>query len=208
MKYTLIIGSHNPNLEWLKEAQESAEGLFDEYILVDDGSDIPIEGACRHEVNKGFWEARNTGVRLATGDIICWLDDDDTFIRDAVIEMKKFVENNDSDIWTFPCKEFGKSNGLWGISPIMDNIVSANQIVSGSWYKRDVWEKLGGYDNCLAEDWSFWVRAYKKGLKFTHSNKPVYNHRIRTGSLSDKIVGDKFTETQKQIKQIYEDTPC
>lgn len=204
MKYSLVIGSYNPNREWLKEALQSAEGLFDEVILVDDGSDIPIEGATvRHEANRGFYEARNTGITLATGDIIASLDDDDLFIEEAVVNLKKFIEENDSDIWHFPVKLFGEQQGVWGHQYNLSEFLNGNQIPSGSWFKKSLWERLGGYQYPLAEDYDFWVRAWKKGKQFTYFPECVYLHRMRKDSVSAKWIGDKFLKIREDIRAIY-----
>src|SRR5437588_9972441 len=92
LRFSVVIGTKNPNSVFLKEALESCNGLFEEVIIVNDGSDRPILPAekleklvsqgvkiINHKRNLGFYEARNTGIREATGDIIASLDDDDVF---------------------------------------------------------------------------------------------------------------------------------
>ena len=203
MKYSLVIGSYNPNKEWLDNALKSAEGLFDEIILVDDGSDEPIKGATIRKKNGGFYTARNAGIERATGDIICSLDDDDEFIRDGVETMKQFCEIIEADIYSFPVMMFGEQSGLWPIAPNMEDILNANQIPSGSWFKKSVWEELGGFKYPKAEDWDFWARAYKAGKKFLHFGEPVYRHRMRKDSLSGDWVGEKFLKIRNEIRELY-----
>lgn len=207
-KVSLVIGSYNPNLEWLKEAIASADFLFDEIILVDDGSaepipDFPRVKKIRHETNKGFYQARNTGIKNSQYEIIASLDDDDLFNQRNVIELRKFVNKNDSDIWHFPIMMFGEQSGEWGSSNTI-GLPGSNVIPSGSWFKKSVWEKLGGFQYPLAEDWDFWARAKKKGMKFTFFQKPVYQHRMRKGSLSNDWVGEKLRQIRDEIFTRYE----
>lgn len=201
---SLVIGTRNPNKEWLDNALKSAEGLFDEIIIVDDGSDIPVDGATvRHETNKGFYEARNTGCRLAKCDWIASLDDDDEFIRENVIKLKEELDNN-ADIIHFPCLLFGNQTGIWGNNSNMNEILNANQIPSGSWFKKSVFITLNGFKFHAGEDWDFWARAWKHKMKFKGFSLPIYRHRMRTGSMSEHWVGDKFIQIRNDIRKSYE----
>lgn len=209
MKYSLIIGTYNPKKEWLENALKSAEGLFDEIILVDDGSDIPVEEATiRHEKNKGFYEARNSGIKLAKGDWIVSLDDDDEFNQDVVKELQGYMEQKkvpeDIEIITFPVELFGEQIGLWAISPNPSQILYNNQFPSGTWFKKKVWEDLEGFQIASAEDWDFWARAIKVGKKFILFPKPVYKHRMREDSLSGQWIGKKFLSVRDDVRKNYD----
>lgn len=205
---SLVIGTYNPRLEWLENALKSSEGLFNETIVVDDGSDPVVSLAThRHETNTGFYTTRNTGCNAATSEWIASLDDDDEFIRENVELLKKFLETTDADIVSFPIILFGDQFGTWGHNPNMDDILNNNQIPSGSWFKKSVFEKLRGFNFREGEDWDFWARAHKHGFKFTHFQLPVYRHRIRKDSLSAKWVGDKFLEIRNNVRKNYEKKP-
>ena len=196
MTFSCVIGTHNPKYEWLSRAINSAVGLFDEIVLVDDGSDVPLTDAfsvgnvrvIRHGSNKGFFEARNTGIRNATGEIICSLDDDDYFNRDAVANLKKFVEENpDSDVYHFILQQFNESNDLYGANADPSVLTSYNSIPSQSWFRKSMWEELGGYRIPAAEDWDFWLNAYLHKKKFTYFGQAVYYYNRRHDSASMNI---------------------
>lgn len=205
-KYSLVIGTYNPNKKWLNEALESAKDLFDEIIIIDDCSDIPVNGSTlRHEANRGFYEARNSGVRLAKGDIIVSLDDDDIFIRENVLKLKEFVKNNEADIYHFPIEVFGDREGIEFNNPNLKNLLESNQLPSGSWFTKKLWEEEG-FTYHLAEDWAFWVKAWKKQKKFIYFPYPIYRHRLRQGSLSSSWDGEKFLQIREDIKIIYENS--
>ncbi len=206
-KVTLVMGVYNPKV-WFHKAIESANDLFEDIIIVDDGSDIIDVGkrywaTVRHETNKGFYEARNTGCNLVKTEWIASLDDDDEFIRENVEELKEFLKATDADIVHFPCLMFGDVNGLWGDRANMDNILLANQIPSGSWFKKSVWEKVK-FKLPEAEDWDFWARAKKHGFKFAYFPKPIYKHRMRPDSLSAGWFGDKFLQIREDIRKSYD----
>jgi len=211
MKFSLVIGSYNPKKEWLENALKSAEGLFDEIIIVDDGSnpaikdyvDISLITALIEKPNGGFYTARNAGIERATGDIICSLDDDDEFIRENVESLKEFCEIVEADIYSFPIVLFGNQSGEAFNESNLSEILNSNQLPSGSWFKKSVWEELGGFKYPMAEDWSFWTIAYKKGKKFLHYGDPIYRHRMRDDSLSAGWTGEKFLQIRDEIRKIY-----
>jgi glycosyltransferase involved in cell wall biosynthesis len=203
MEISLVMGSYNPKLEWLDKALKSCIGLFDEIILVDDGSKIPIKHNIPTKIvrqnNKGFAETRNRGILEARGDVIASLDDDDYFIPENVLKLKEFIKLNDSDIWHFQIDMFGDRTGLWGEN-ISDNIFDYDQIPSGSWFKKSVWQDVGGYGKCRAEDWEFWCKAKTLNKKFTYFDLPIYFHRMRGDSLSAKFTPEMNNDFREQIK--------
>ena len=202
---SLVIGTYNPRLEWLENALKSSDGLFNEVIVVDDNSVEPVPNfGVRHEVNKGFFEARNTGCKLAKSEWIASLDDDDEFIPNNVRLLREFINNTEADIVYFPCELFGESSGIWGNKADLNQILDANQIPSGSWFRKSTWEKLNGFQYPVAEDWDFWARARKHRLKFAYFELPIYRHRIRSGSLSSEWTGDKYLSIRKDIRTRYE----
>ena len=83
-----------------------------EYIIVDDGStDDSVEVIKKYtkqfpenifliqQENKGQTSAINVGMKNVTGDIICWINSDDTFCQNTFnVVAKCFNENLDIDI--------------------------------------------------------------------------------------------------------------
>lgn len=66
---------HETTRECIEALRETTENY--EMILVDNGSDPPIEGAAiRNETNLGFPAAVNQGIRAAKGDIVVLLNND------------------------------------------------------------------------------------------------------------------------------------
>ncbi|NWH04707.1 glycosyltransferase family 2 protein [Desulfobacter latus] len=107
---TLIIPTYNrPKL--LNDCIESIliqTRLPDELIVVDDGDldEIPLESQCTQAgialryIKKdvpGLTESRNAGVRIATGDIIFFLDDDVILDREYIDQIMVVYENAPDD---------------------------------------------------------------------------------------------------------------
>lgn len=191
---SLIICTYNPDPVLLKRALDSAQG-FDEIIIIDDGSDIPVEGAIRIE-HAGLGNARNVGISQAKGDIIALLDDDDYLTEPE--RMINFVNNFDSDIWHFTIQV--EDGNVWG-SQSVETIEQEDCIPGTSWFKKSVWEKVGGYKNIVAEDWVFWCEAKKKSCIFTYVPIIFYNYSLRADSLSHKNM-NRLGEAREYINKL------
>lgn len=229
MKFTCIIGTYNPNLEWLERAIDSSFDLFDEYIVFDDGSSKNVfselqeklypnkkwirDGVFKiqfygHQQNKGFYEAKNRAIEKSTGDIICTLDDDDYFDRNGVMNLKKYIfettecceamQKEGADVWHFKLQKFGNEDGIYGEGGDPKNLTSFNSIPGISWFRREVWKELGGFDNIRAEDWGFWLKAFKSGKTFTYFPEVVYNMNVRNGSVS-RSWGVPFEQIRQEV---------
>jgi glycosyltransferase involved in cell wall biosynthesis len=193
-KITLIVPSYKPYANGLKEALASVWLCdFDEIILLDDGSATPIDWGTipegknvklvRNDTNLGLASTRNVGIDLAQGDVISFLDDDDIFIAENIKELNSIVQESDADVWGFPVEEMdasGNRGGLWG-DCVFSELPWRNVIPSGSWFRKDAWKDIGGYNKVWAEDWDFWKRLYAAQKKFFAFGKPGYRHRIHPG---------------------------
>ena len=92
---SFIIPAFNVDADMLRECLESIMALSlsreeREIILIDDGSDVPAicsltdvadEIVYLRQPNKGLSEARNIGIKLATGRFVQFVDADDHLIR-------------------------------------------------------------------------------------------------------------------------------
>lgn len=79
-------------------------------IMVDDGSDNETSSICDeiaasdsrikviHKVNEGVSIARNVGLEAAVGDIICFVDSDDTIEGGMIERLVKALDDNGADI--------------------------------------------------------------------------------------------------------------
>lgn len=115
-KFSVIVPIYKVE-EYLRKCVESVlkQSFKDfELILVDDGSPDNCPQICDeyaakdnrirviHKQNGGLVSARNTGVKSAVGDYVCYVDGDD-WIKDNLLETvyEKGIKNNDPDMVIF-----------------------------------------------------------------------------------------------------------
>jgi len=149
--------------------------------------------------------ARNDGIRRAKGKYILPLDVDDilekTYLEKVVYELDHY------DIVTTDHSEFGESSSKsdWAEDITLEMILNGNKLIACSAFKKDLWEKIGGYDetfNSGLEDWDFWIRAAETGATIKRIKEVLYFYRKISGSMSDGLIYN--LELENKLKKKHE----
>ena len=176
-----------------------------------------------HEYNKGLAEARNTGVRAATGDYVLHVDSDDTIAPTTVEKCLKLATETNADVVIFGMLHVRKGkNQIEHVSIPTDLIVYLNQLISrennvclcGGLYKRslyvdnNVWA-IPGLN--MGEDYSTKPRLLYYANKVVGLDEPlyIYNHLNEysyTQSFSSKRVQD-VTLAVKVLSEFFSKVP-
>lgn len=154
-----------------------------ELIVADDASADNIEKVvrgfndrriryARHSHNKGGSAARNTGIRLAKGEFIGFLDDDDEWMPEKLEkQLKKFqgLPEKIGVVYSGFCyvKEGGQE--ALQVSPsfrgkVYPNLLRSNFLsVLTPLVRKSCFEKVGVFDEILPghQDWDMWLRLSK-----------------------------------------------
>lgn len=176
-----------------------------ECVVVDDGSKDNTEaimasymakdGRFRYhkQPNSGPAKARNTGIGLAKGEYLQFLDADDLLQPDKIQhQIKLIAQHPDADVVYGPVYFFKSETGK---PEVVGNLVEETQVrptVSGSGrevlrafiittvcvnaplVKRGLALQLNMLDESLyqSEDWDFYLRAAQQGARFYYQDNP------------------------------------
>jgi glycosyltransferase involved in cell wall biosynthesis len=164
--------------------------------------------------NEGLPEARNTGIRMATGKYICCLDADDllhpSYLEHCVYHLEKDGHVGFVYSWA---KLFGTENSIWKTRDfnIEDAMLDNHTCVSAVFRKSD-WLLAGQYDRRMDigyEDWEFWLRLGQLGRKGVAIKSPLFLHR-RHGRTMTHVANDHRDFLIDKIKtlnsRLYHDT--
>lgn len=166
-----------------------------EHIIIDnesnDETDIIVKKyLCKYnlkyirEKDAGQANAINKGFKMATGDIICWLNSDDLFFNHYCIELviNKFRENPRFDVITgngYYCDKnlkFIKSIIPYAEGINKDVIKYFDNILQPStfWKKNSLLldEKLK-----YVFDWAFFIELFQRGFNFLYLNEYLSIYR-------------------------------
>ena len=178
-----------------------------EVLVVDDGStddsldrilDIPDDRlTCVRQPHGGLSAARNTGIRLARGRYIAFLDSDDLWSPAKLARHLAVMEEDPSIGVTF-CHsaylaESGAPTGELLVprseQPDSGQLIKRNHIGNGSTavVRRECFQHAGLFDEALhsGEDWELWVRvASLSRLTFRLIPEVLTGYRVRPGNLN------------------------
>jgi len=190
-----------------------------EIILIDDGSPDNCPQICDnyakkdsriivvHKKNEGVSVARNTGIDIATGDYISFVDSDD-FVDDTFSDICNEINNRNFDVVIVPLNKIEKDEELIAITDVTySQIIRKTEIsISSTWSKFFSREIIGNERFLkgvpIAEDKEFVCRILSKCKEVLIINKPFYNYLIREGSVMNSnraVVVEKTINSTKII---------
>lgn len=205
MKVTVITACYQSEATIQKAIDSVASQTWPsiEYIVIDGASRDATVGIIQRNLSKiahfvsepdnGVYQAMNKGLKLATGDVIAFLNSDDVYTNPQVIEtVVRDMQAGHLDalfgdvvffhpgnphkvIRTYNSGRFNPSRIGWGWMPAHPAL----------FIKRHVYEDFGFFreDYRIAGDYEFIARIFKDGkLKSQHIDQVLV--RMQTGGLS------------------------
>lgn len=185
-----------------------------EIILVDDGSNDNCSVKCDdwknrdkrikviHQKNKGLSGARNSGLKIATGDYVLYVDSDDFLEKEACEKLiKVMIQHPEVDIVVGGCREIKGDNTSLQVHTNLESgrVYSSKDYVKKSimqneWY-APAWLNLYNrrflLDNNLFykegriyEDMEILPRLFLAARKVVYLNYIFYNYVIRENSIT------------------------
>jgi glycosyltransferase involved in cell wall biosynthesis len=198
---------------YLAEAIESVLAQTvkpDEIICVSDGAiDNSVEIAKKYPVkiiekkNGGLASARNAGIREATSEYVMSFDSDDIMRPNCIEEHMKLADKN--TIVTCGLMAFGSES--YTARPEVASyelLMKRNVIYSNSVFPKNLWEKVGGFDENMKlglEDWEFWIRCAKAGAKFVTSDEVCLLWRRHPQAMSTASANPNWDSITKYIRE-------
>ena len=180
-----------------------------EIILVDDGSPDNCPKMCDdyakkdsrikvvHKENGGLSDARNAGMKVATGGYVSFIDSDDYVSLDFYEILLQTMIDNDSDIVECSVVKFYENEKFDEYSDDLkvtnyETVDALDGLISENPFKQHVWNKL--YKSSVALDIpyavgklnedEFWTyQVFGKAKKVTRINKTMYYYFQRNGSI-------------------------
>jgi glycosyltransferase involved in cell wall biosynthesis len=123
-----------------------------------------------HKENGRMSSARNHGVNHAKGKYIAALDADDYFDPSFFAKAVAILEQEPTTaVVTSYIKYFGNKTGISkprGGNAF--NFLFSNQCPACAMVRKEVWDKVGGYDESMKlgyEDWEFYIRITKLNME-------------------------------------------
>ena len=196
-----------------------------EVIIVNDGSTdqslaVISDLICSHhnvkvinQKNQGLSVARNTGIDVATGKYIAFVDADDKIMPGFVSSLYQIADKTGADIVRGSFRDFnGNIPKAWVPdfnvptncgTIVLDQFLSSNIsfVVWSSIYRLDFINSnhIRFTPGILLEDGDFTTRAYMLAKLVATSPEPNYAYRIRQGSILTTNNAQKMSLSEEKV---------
>ncbi|MGL5915225.1 MAG: glycosyltransferase family 2 protein [Culicoidibacterales bacterium] len=178
-----------------------------QWCIVDDGSNDPELTKALHalakqderivikviETNQGISQATNTALRMAKGEYIALVDNDDTLAQHALLEIAKVLQDQRVD-WIYSDEDMLSPTGEQ-INPDFKPDWSPHTLLSRMYtnhltvYRTALVRKVGGFrsefDGC--QDYDLALRISLEQPKVVHIPKILYHWRMAEQSIASSI---------------------
>lgn len=246
-KVSVIIPVYN-NEKYLNQCVESVlKQTYTnlEIILIDDGSTDRTPEICEHlreqdprirvfhKENGGIGSSRNSGLTLASGDYILFVDSDDWIEPDCIKTLYNQLKTNNADIAIGNFMRFDEETAVTYFQTTKNdyfektytpvewfkheydskfNLFTVFVVPWGKLYKRSLFKNIVySIDNKVEDDSTTW-KIYLLADKISYINCPIYTYRLVKSSITNTIDRTKLyplesvTERLALLKTIGVDT--
>jgi glycosyltransferase involved in cell wall biosynthesis len=167
-----------------------------------------VSWASSHD--RGQAHAINLGFLRAEGDIMAYLNSDDTLLPGTLDYVASFFGNNPEVDIVYGHRViidmYGDEVGRWVLPPHDDNILKWADFVPQEtlFWRRRVWDKLGSFDETfqLALDWEFLLRAQANGFRFARLPRFLGGFRVHDAQKT-LIMNDVATREAACLRERY-----
>lgn len=201
---------------WLKKAYASLVSQWYqnwELCICDDGSTSTETLKYLHELqqennvqvhfsqkNENISVASNHAFKLASGDFVALMDNDDELTKDALYEVVKALQSKDVDfIYSDEDKlelsgEYTDAHFKPDYSP--DMFMSHNYMSHLGVIRRDLIEKVGGWREGFegAQDYDLYLRVLEHTANIAHIPKVLYHWRKVPGSTAAEFSDKSYAQ--------------
>ena len=214
---SIVVTTRNRPQE-LRRALTSLSGFltFSELIVIDD-SDQPLTDPSvrtiadhyvyKHSRHRGVAKSRNLGLKLATGQFILFLDDDDYLVEGAADRvMTALLEHGMSDIVFFQYANAGTADCVAFPADVLSRVHVCNFAPVGSFIFRNR-PSLPKFDESLAthEDWDFLLKLFALHPSYALINQHLL--QVNRGPSAEHRHRDTDKRFYKDFMKVYRRYP-
>jgi glycosyltransferase involved in cell wall biosynthesis len=207
-RISIVTPSYNQR-DFIEETIRSVllQGYPDvEYIIIDGGSTDGTADVIRKyqpwlsyfvsEKDKGQGHAIVKGLEKASGEVLAWLNSDDTYCPETLLLVGEILSQKPSvDLLYGDCEMVNEKGGLIDFIKARQGSLSdlfAKDFIPqpSAFFRRSAWHRAGGLDTSLEFilDYELWIRMMLKGMRFQYVAYPLSRFRWHDVSKSSQEV--------------------
>ena len=175
-----------------------------ELILVDDASTWKVgelrehaDTYVRHKKNKGFIKSVNDGLQLARGEFVLVTNNDVRAAPNFFKVAKEILESDDDIVSVHPRMTYYNETMEYGDKVFAEGrerwCQSSFFVIRNNLYLFP--EEYAGTGGAY-EDWAYWSRLRRQGLKTAYTTKTCFQHR---DSSTTQLVGENSKQHKSNL---------
>jgi hypothetical protein len=177
------------------------EYLSDLFHSINRQSQKPHEVLYEHTLEINAAEKINNLAKIATGDAILVISDDDRISLDYIEKTSKAMDHGWDIVYTDMLK-FGKTIGAF-VQPASDytekNFKASTVPWMTSLIRKTTFDEAGGWDpEQMYQDYDFYYRCFKNGATGHHIKEPLFEYRIHETAGSFNMDHDRARRLMKK----------
>ena len=195
----VVVNDHGTDVQHVIEELEARDG----------GGRISY---VRHAVNRGLAAARNSGLGVARGRFVAYLDDDDRFYPEHLETLVEFLQHGHPVVYSDALRVLQQKRDDRYVTvardlPYSNDFDRARLLVNNQFpvlclmHERSCVDAVGGFDETMTshEDWELWLRMSAR-FPFHHvaSITAEFTHRLDGSSMTSSLQPD-FLRTAEII---------
>lgn len=216
IKFSIVMPVYNVDIIWLTKAIESVkqqtytnwelciaddcstDRSVPEYLKTVESNQILV---AYQDKNGGISEATNAAAKLATGDYILLMDNDDEITFDALYEFYRAVVETEADIiysdMDIMDKDGNRSQPLYKPDWSYDLMLSQMYVGHLLGFKRSLFETVGGFRTPFngSQDYDLFLRMMEKADKIHHIPRVLYSWRALPSSTAANPESKPYAQT-------------
>jgi glycosyltransferase involved in cell wall biosynthesis len=224
-KFPILVSIIIPAFKAAEYIGETLDSVFAqtftdyEVIVINDGSPdtedlervltrYPAKLRYSKQENKGAAAARNTGIRAAAGELVAFLDADDTWLPSFLEKQIDLLKRSGADFVYADALLVGESplsgRTFMQVQPSRGEVTAASLLAvdvtvltSTVLARRQPIIEVGLFNESLkrGHDFELWLRLAKHGVRFAYQDDVLAHHRIIESGLS----GDTISQLKRTL---------
>jgi hypothetical protein len=143
----------------------------------------------RNRVNSRLPRALNAGFAATTGSFLTWTSHDNLYDPEAIERLLRYLcAWRDVDLVYTAYRNIDEDGRCGAVQELWPPwlLPVRNVVCCCFLFRRRVYEQVGNHRENMeyAEDYDYWVRAYKGGFKLMRLHEPLYSYRSHPKSMT------------------------
>jgi glycosyltransferase involved in cell wall biosynthesis len=171
---------------------EGHEMIFD--LIADDRRIIYVNSK-----DRGITDAMNQGMRIASGDVFMWANDDDMLLPDALETVAREINGYPWGHGKIKMTKGGKFAGEMGGPVTIEQMKSGNKIPQPSvFWTREAYNHIGemSEEQDLVSDYEYWCRLLKNFPDYKFIDQYLAEYRLHDDQITHKILPEQSRQAQ------------